>query len=1053
MKQLLGTSGRRRRPRRVVGAPTRPVARFGAAVCVSAMALLGGCVAEDEVVRGLHPTEVADATYGPTITFQPLAKPEPLVPFPNDLAMAVSADGGLHVSIARDGPTKFERRFRHHLNEVAGFSAMSPISVAFEGPLDLATVTDDSVFVVNVEPGSHRFGEIVPLDLGRGYFPHQAEPHGYFPFDPLASFDSFVAPPDNKIDTDGDGVPDKWVYHYEVSSNTLDIRPILPLQAGARYAVVLTRDIQGYDAKGQRGQIRSPFDAVNHDAQTAALRLALPALAGRGVAVEDIAFAWTFSTGDLARTFRALREGLYGRGQFAWLEKKFPPRIAHIYALDIDFDGLADGMPGAHPAKKGFPYAPRDHDRTLQGPFMDGIFKLVKQFEPSVGGEFKYTSYAVFGDMTTVNLRATPQTDTTERNVWQVDLEQGTAIAEEERVPFMLTVPKTTEHHKPPFPVIVYAHATGTSRIEALLLADRFARAGIATFTIDAVGHGPVLPNARDQIGGFFTGDQDTVKGLVRTLLGSFIYADVDANLPESLTLDQTFDKLEQNGFLQQLLVKGRGTDDNGDCTLNDSPGEAYYAPNPVRMRDSMRQTTLDYIVAVRMLRSLGRAIPPALDDPRSASEADVLAHMVEGDFDGDGVLDVGGPDVPYFMMGISLGGIHTALTAPLEPYIVAATPVVAGAGLADIFIRTKLHGVIEKLMWKASGPVIAACPAIAEPKVDAKGLPIVRLSWNDDADRCQRETKASRKGKDGKCLQKPIDAPVPFGELAVREGATIRIVNDKTGAHKLGVAGPGGRFALALAGDIGDTYRVQVLGTDGKILKEVKTISPVEGNARERNTPEFRRLVQLNSNILESADAITAAERMFLQPLDGAPTNLLMMLAVGDRTVPFGAGLALSRAIGLFGRGTDYVDDAPWRMWTDEAIRRGAVDNSTQKRIDAGLITEAERYVPPLSPGKPGGFANCRVVPTEDGKGGMSGLCLANVGGKHEYIAQVDKNDVHPPLEGYQPSYTEYHRNLIVNYFHSLGRKVVEDPCWADWKCVQDKGLAAAWDLPMGSP
>lgn len=1011
------------------------------------------CTTENAGPRGLHATELEGAVFGPTVTFQPLAQPEPLVPFPNDLGMAVSSNGGEHVSIGRTAATAFERRFRHHLNEVQGFSAMSPISIGFEGPLDLSTVRDDTIFVVNVEPGSDRFGEIMPLDLGRGYFPHTAEPHAYFPFDPLKDFDSFVVPPDNKVDTDGDGVPETWVYHYEVSTRTLDLRPLLPLEAGARYAVVLTRDVQGWAADGTKGQIRSPFDAVNHDAQTEALRLALPALAAKGVEPADIAFAWTFKTGDLSRTFRALRDGLYGQGKFGWLAKKFSPRIAHIYQMDVDFDGLADGMPGAHPAKKHFPYAPRDHDRILQGPYMEGIFKIINSFQPGIAGEFKHTAYALFGDMTTVNLRATAQTDVTERNVWQIDLEEGTAVVAEERVPFMLTVPKTTEAHKPPFPVVVYAHATGTSRIEALLLADRLAHAGIATFTIDAVGHGPVLPDARTLIGNFLKGDDEMVKGLVQSVLGSFIYTNAAEKLPSTMSLEEMFDVVESNGFMQQLLVKGRGTDDNGDCVLNDTAGEAYYAPNPVRMRDSMRQTTLDYIVAVRMLRSLGENVPAAVENPRQASDEQVLAAMAAGDFDLDGVADVGGPNVPYFMMGISLGGIHTALTAPLEPYIVAAAPVVAGAGLADIFIRTKLHGVIQKLMWKASGPVVAGCPAIAEPKLNPNGRKLVRLSWNNDSDRCQQEIAPTRIAVDGTCLKKAYDAPLYFAEIGVDEGNRILVENLATGESNETMAGKDGRFNIALAGDIGDAYRIRVIGDDGRVLDEANTLSTVEGNARARNTPEFRRLVQLNANILEGADAITVAERMFLNPKGGAKTNLLMMLSVGDRTVTFGSGLALARAIGLFGKLNSYVDDGPWRAWTEEAIRRGMLDGSTDQKLAAGDIKADETLIPLLNPAAADrGFGNCRIVPTEDGKGGVSGLCLANAGGRHEYIAQADKGDQHPPLAGYNPTYTEYHRNLIVNYFHSLGRKVVDDPCWADAKCIKDKNLEAQWDKPIGS-
>ncbi|HAN30267.1 MAG TPA: hypothetical protein DCQ06_01595 [Myxococcales bacterium] len=1006
------------------------------------------CTATED--RGLHATFVPGATMGPEVVFEPHAEPSPEVPFPNDLAMAISADGGQHLSIRRRSVTDFERRFRHHLNEVPGFSGMTPITISFSGPLDLKTVTDQSVFVVNVQTGSSRFGEVIPLDLGRGWFPHTTRPTQYFPNDPLKDFDSLVLPPDNQVDTDDDGQPDTWVNHYEVKTHTLELRPLLPMEAGAQYAVIGTRDVKGWTGEqpgqGEYGQVHSPFSFVNHDSQTEALKRALPTLANYGLNAGDVAFGWTLTTGNLARTFRALREGLYGRGKFSWLADKFSPRIAKMYDMNISFDGLDDSHPEAHPGQKGYPYAPRDHDFTLQGPFMDGIFKIVNNFQPGVAGEFKHVAYAVFGDMNTVNMRAPKQTDQTERNVWQFDLEQGTAVVEPENVPFMITVPKTTANHQPPFPVIVYAHATGTSRVEALLLADRFAHAGIATFTIDAVGHGPVLPGAKRQILDFLGDDLDeaTALELARALLGSYIYKDADAEFPPGTTVDEFFDKLKSNGFLQQLLVKGRGTDDNGDCVLNDSPGESYYAPNPMRLRDSMRQTTLDYIVAVRMLRSLGSNLLPALDNPRQASKQELLARCLTGDFNADGVLDIGGPNVPYFMTGISLGGIHTALTAPLEEHIIAAAPVVAGAGIVDIFIRTRLKNVIEKLMWKASGPVIASCP-----KKNAKDGSSL-LSWNNDSDYCNKETKESFKADDGTCMQDPVDVPVWQEQVVIKQGDTVRATNIRNGEIREVTAGKDGRVMMPLKCDKGDEVEFVVTGEDGTERARVSLTSPYEGVAEPRNTPEFRRLVQTNANVLEGADAITVADRVFQSPLKGYPsTNLLMTLAVGDQTVNFAAGLSLARAIGLFGLGQSYVDSAPYQAWTEEVIRRGLLDNSNGAKINAGELSEDERMPPALDPSRAGtGAEFCNTVKTASG---VSGLCLANVGGRHEYLAQVDKNDMHPPLKGYKPNYTEYHRNLIVSYFHSLGTKVVTDPCWADAKCIVDNNLTAQWEQPVG--
>ncbi len=116
------------------------------------------------------------------------------------------------------------------------------------------------------------------------------------------------------------------------------------------------------------------------------------------------------------------------------------------------------------------------------------------------------------------------------------------------------------------------------------------------------------------------------------------------------------------------------------------------------------------------------------------------------------------------------------------------------------------------------------------------------------------------------------------------------------------------------------------------------------------------------------------------------------------------------------------------------------------------GILVDQPVLAPPLDPKfKEEGPGMCNVVTgVGDGKAGLSGLCLANVGQRHEYIAQADKNDAFPPMDGYKPTYTEYHRNMIVEFFHSLGTAVSQDPCWADLKCIEDKGLDAIWDGPV---
>ena len=71
------------------------------------------------------------------------------------------------------------------------------------------------------------------------------------------------------------------------------------------------------------------------------------------------------------------------------------------------------------------------------------------------------------------------------------------------------------------------------------------------------------------------------------------------------------------------------------------------------------------------------------------------------------GVVDFGGPDVPGFTWGESMGGIHSSILGPLEPSIMAAAPTAGGAGLSDVGIRTMMNTVERAVMLRTMGPLI----------------------------------------------------------------------------------------------------------------------------------------------------------------------------------------------------------------------------------------------------------------------------------------------------------------------------------------------------------
>src|SRR5262249_18789866 len=116
------------------------------------------------------------------------------------------------------------------------------------------------------------------------------------------------------------------------------------------------------------------------------------------------------------------------------------------------------------------------------------------------------------------------------------------------------------------------------------------------------------------------------------------------------------------------------------------------------------RQTVLDHIVVIRAMR--------AFDGTRRADQ--VLAGdapFLFGDFDGDGKVDLGGPNADYYAWGHSLGGFISGILAGVEPALVAAAPVSGGAGLTDIPLRTSMGSLRAAAVLRIMGPVFYGVP------------------------------------------------------------------------------------------------------------------------------------------------------------------------------------------------------------------------------------------------------------------------------------------------------------------------------------------------------
>jgi hypothetical protein len=863
------------------------------------VALLVGCAGEPP--SGLRATP---AGTGPTVVWDLDAEPMPEIPFPNDLATRAdpSSPTGRRLDLPlRGASTRHERRTRERVNRLEGFSTYGAITVAFDAPLDVGNIlqrhgdgdpSNDAVVLINVDPRSKRFGQRVPLDLGQGGFP---EPPGrtdqYWARDPRRGVESLVfdntdedsngnGKLDPGEDTDGDGyldVPnvhpaggdplDDLVNFYERVTRTLIARPLIPLDQETRYAVVLTSRLTGEDGQ----PVRSPWQSVNHGRQTAALeplRELMP--------LPDIAFAWSFTTLGPTRDLEALRAGLYGHGPLARLADEFPPEIR---ALELANEGQNRHV---------LPVATVAEPLAAFGSMIDaGVLVITDDSKQAVLDSLESIDYFVAGEVTGPNLLFDRDGDGSENDeVWELDRRSGSAHYSEHRVQFLCAIPRPNRANwhgtrEPPFPVAVYAHGYGSTRLELLAFAGNIARYGVATCSIDAVGHGL---NAGE------------LHGLLRIGLTAF-----------------------GMGPLFDQVFPGRASDVDNDG-LPDS-GADFVSADLFHTRDNFRQTVLDYLVLVRALR--------ALDGTSGAQDLDGDGKPeLAGDFNADGRVDIAGPKMPYYSWGTSMGAIVSSVVAGIEPVIDAASPQAGGGGLVDIARRSSQgpvrHAVIQRLL----GPIFIGQPtgtpgevAVSSLATSGDGyrtLEIARLKDVAPGDRVEVE---NLENGERRAIYVESD-----GGFRTRVPADAMTGPERRAAFALDPTEPnfkparvgrtaalGDRLVLRLYGGQGatpkqvvDRFRTDVTFEGVTYAGGAPLVALSWGHGLPRCSPDLRRLVTLAQVIIDPADPINYAPHYRRDPLvfdyDSATpgTNVLLIATAGDTTVPVSSAVALARAAGV---------------------------------------------------------------------------------------------------------------------------------------------------------
>ncbi|MBK6920131.1 MAG: hypothetical protein IPH07_22215 [Deltaproteobacteria bacterium] len=961
--------------------------RAGGFAVVVVLAGLPAC-AEPE---GLMRAEPADIT----VKFDFDHRPLPDIPLPNDIATRADATSptGLRVNASVLAATSYERRTRTLLDGLDGWGVYQPITIPFTGPIDVVALrerhddpdyasADDAIYLVDIDRDSPEFGQIQHLDVGNGNYPiilERSDRYGsnsprewnlslmFDETDEDLDGDGVLDPSedtnrDGKLspgedangngvldlaeDSDADGVLDRPNYlpgraparddlvgradalmnFYERETNTLMVSPLRPLREKTRYAVIVTRRIVDLDGD----PVGSPFAYVNHTAQTDDLEPLLEVLPD-GLEPSDIAFAFSYTTESITKDWIAVREGLYGEGPQAHIADEFPAEVARLFPLK-------DIGPGTKFPDRTNPYVLPHED--WKGP-LALIVQMFQGGDPntqqykSVIESHDYVDFHVQGTYVSPQLfdrfDAELQRLPLDAQSWPADLERTPAKARPEEIPFWLVMPRkevSVRSQGQQAPVVLLGHGYGGNRAGELLgFAGYLAQFGMASLSTDNVSHGlPLAPSDLDLLGGLLD-----AAGL--------------GPAAEAIQFNRGGDQ-DGDGWHDQDLDKD-GTIDSG---------VDFWTAYLFHMRDMVRQSALDYMQLIRIIRTWdGKTMWHFdIDGDGKPEQVDVNGDGkfdLAGDFDGDGIVDIGAQS-PIYVLGGSLGGIMATTLGGVEPEVEAIIPIAGGGRLTDIGNRSLQGGVPQAVLVRVMGPLYLATMA--------------------DDGTTKLHTQVTE-------LNSLADVPITtlpdlqIGDTLVAEN----LVNGEVGCGYLlpdttegdGVAA---RARLSLPSDVGDRTELRIyrgdalvagagecvvqdgleplhvvnkmkapLDGEGNPMKFVgepiaggELVALAEGFGLDRNTPSLRRFMSLAQMVVDPTDPGVLSRYLGSEPFEypnlhqRTGAKFLIVSTVGDMNVPASSGLTVARAAGV----VDYLHPDPaWGVPANQVL----IDTHTAEAVN----------------------------------------------------------------------------------------------------------------------
>jgi len=560
---------------------------------------------------------------------------------------------------------------------------------------------------------------------------------------------------------------DAWlVSFYEMETNTLAMRPVIPMAERTEYAVVLTDRL--VDEEGRA--VESPFPTGYHIDQTASAHRLEQALAAHpeyygGLTTENVQFMWAFTTQTVTGDMHDVREGLYGRGPLRELSGEFPPvlMLDVLHGCSTDAESCTALLPDnrytlqAHADEPGqtglidvleqiaadaFDVGPQEYaalsaaydfvdymvavrfyspnflDNDGNSEDLDGDGRLDEQNE-DLGNGVLDPGEDLDGDGNLdvdedVNCNGVLDEGEDRDGDGRLDLQDedlGNGIldpGEDLDIDGNLDVNEDVNCNRVMDGEEGYFDVnTGQGHAPH----NRHMVSALITIPKADPEHGIEPPFPVVFYGHGYTSSRIESLGFAGNL-AKFGFASIGVEcVHHGLQIDEgimmlidAMTSLYRVTGLGASIRNDRARDLNGDGVTD--PGGDFWTAYVFHTRDVVRQSGIDHIRMIQILRSFDGELMSGVD-----YNADGVEDLA-GDFNGDGVVDLGGPDNQYHIWGQSLGGIMSGFLAGLEPAITTSVPVSGGGGLGDVGIRSTQGGVKEAVILRMMGPLFITRPA-----------------------------------------------------------------------------------------------------------------------------------------------------------------------------------------------------------------------------------------------------------------------------------------------------------------------------------------------------